>query len=226
MRSIVPFLLFLTLAVNVAAQDANDIATLVARVRQGEDAAVRALLPALEKKRPDDPGVLYLKALLEADAEKAVPVYQRIADEHPKSEWADDALFRLYQYSYAVGAYRTARTQLDRINGSYPKSPYARPEAAKEGGTSSAMAGSDAGEAGESWSVQVGAFSERADAEAQVADLKSKGYTASIQAKKSKDKTVHAVLVGIFPSFDKARNFANKLKQQQNIDALVVRRNP
>jgi hypothetical protein len=195
-------------------------------VREGEDAAVRTLLPTLEKKRPDDPGVLYLKALLEADAEKAVPVYQRIADEHPKSEWADDALFRLYQYSYAVGAYRTARTHLDRISGNYPKSPYARPDATKDGTSNAAAGGDAASDANESWSVQVGAFSERADAEAQVADLKSKGYTASIQAKKSKDKTVHAVLVGIFPSFDKARNFANKLKQQQNLDALVVRRTP
>ncbi|MCZ7557244.1 MAG: SPOR domain-containing protein [Bacteroidia bacterium] len=232
MRASIIFLALLALLPSVlAAQSANDVHALVARVRIGDGPEVEKLLPQLEKARPRDPGVLFLKALLESSAEKAVELYQRIADEHADSEWADDALYRLYQYSYAVGAYRTARAHLDRLTARYPRSPFAGrekneaaagttvPVSAKSGTSVSAESPT-----AEGYSVQVGAYSKAADAEKQVAELKSKGYTAVVRMKEVSGKQVHAVWLGRFTSFEQAKAFAARLKQQQNIDALVVKR--
>ncbi len=213
-----------------------DIPALIARVRLGEGDDVAKLLPQLEKSRPNDAGVLFLRALLETNAEKSVETYQRIADEHPDSEWADDALYRLYQYSYAVGAYRTARTHLDKLSARYPKSPFAqrmadggkanKNESGKtSGSTNKINPNKDGGsKEAETYSVQIGAYAKLDDANRQVLDLKAKGYTAFVKQKEVEGKQVRAVWLGLFSSFEQAQAFAVKLKKQQNIDAIVVRR--
>ncbi|PLX26448.1 MAG: hypothetical protein C0600_10735, partial [Ignavibacteria bacterium] len=158
---------------------------------------------------------LFLEAVCEENAEKALDRYQQIVDEHGRSPWADDALFRLYQYSYAVGAYRTARSYMAQLEKAYPQSPYAPKKAASPNASTAES---------KQYSVQVGAYSKEADATRQVNELKKKGYTAHVQSKTVKGKTVHAVWLGIFPEYSKAQAFAKKMKEQQGLDALVVRR--
>jgi hypothetical protein len=198
-----------------SAQARGDLNALLTQIRAGERAEVAKLLPALEKSHPDKAGVLFLEAACEENAEKAIDLYQRIVDEHARSSWADDALFRLYQYSYAVGAYRTARSYTARLERDYPKSPYV-PE--------NKRASSESSSEKKQFSVQVGAYSKEKDAAKQVAELKAKGYTAYIQAKTVNGKSVHAVWLGIFPDYSQAQIFARKLKEQQGVEALVVRR--
>ncbi len=228
----------------VRAQTEKEIAVLVEQVKAGRVVEVAGLLPALRKTHPDKAGVLYLEALLETNAERAVELYQRVADEYAQSAWADDALQRLYQYSYAVGAYRTARSYSERIAKEHPRPspPKSRSAAAgkqrsvsasEDGGTErdtktdrvpegTALAGSTA--PGASYAVQVGAFRRAADARMQMDDLKTKGYTAYLREKTVKGKTYQAVWLGVFPDSAQAQAFARKLKSQQNLDAIVVRR--
>ncbi|MFZ1730353.1 MAG: SPOR domain-containing protein [Bacteroidota bacterium] len=244
------------------AQARRDIAVLVAQAKTGAVDEVSKLLPALKKSHPDKAGVLFLEALLESNAEKAVELYQRVADEYSGSEWSDDALYRLYQYSFAVGAYRTARSYIERISKDYPKSPFltreqqaaakeaaaatkgsaakeansttqtsaAKSAAAREKDASTSSAGSDAAAGDDangtdgSYAVQVGAYSREADARKQMDDLKTKGYTAYMREKNVNGKKIQSVWLGIFPDFAQAQAFARKLKEQQNIDVLVVRR--
>ncbi len=234
------------------AQARRDIAILIAQVKAGAGTEVAKLLPALKKSHPDKAGVLLLEALLETNAEKAVELYQRVADDFPRSEWSDDALYRLYQYSYAVGAYRTARTYTDRIAKDFPQSPFlsreqraAAMKAAKEAGTEKAAPQTTAkrtppaqsaptaeapaekpaaADAQKSYAVQVGAFSRKSDALKLSDELKTKGYTAYLREKTVNRKTVQAVWLGIFSDFSQAQAFARKLKEQQKIDAIVVRR--
>lgn len=233
------------------AQGRGDLHALADKAKAGAADDVRALLPSLRSSHPDKAGVLFLDAMTQTDAEKAVELYQRIADEHRGSEWADDALYRLYQYSFAVGAYRTARTYTDRLATEHPKSPFlsreqgaaangkaASPQtssparaSAKEGdGASSASAkkpdGTKSGGGGETqgYAVQVGAFSRKADAEKLSSELRGKGYTAYIREKTVSGKTVQAVWLGMFTEFSQAQAFARKFKEQQKIDAIVVRR--
>ena len=209
----------------------GDIPSLVAKVRLGDGEEVAKLLPQLEKSRPNDAGVIFLRALLESNAEKSVELYQRIANEHSGSEWADDALYRLYQYSYAVGAYRTARTHLETLTKLYPKSPFAQrlsedENAAKRGASAPAQTVKQGAgdEAAAGYSVQVGAYAKSDDANRMVLDLKAKGYTAFVKEKEVGGKTVKAVWLGRFTSLTQAQAFVTTLKKQQNIDAVVVKR--
>jgi len=208
-------LLLLALVEDSTAQARRDLNALLAQARAGERAKVAKMIPVLKKSHPDKAGVCFLEAVCEENAEKALDLYQRIVDEHARSSWADDALFRLYQYSYAVGAYRTARSYLSKLESDYPQSPYVPKDK---------RVSSSASTAGKQYSVQVGAYSKEKDAAKQVAALKIKGYTAYLRSKTVKGKIVHAVWLGIFPDYSKAQVFARKLKEQQGIEALVVRR--
>ena len=227
----------LLLPVPVRTQQRRDIAVLVSQVQAGAGDEVVKVLPSLKKSHPDKAGVLYLEALMESNAERAVELYQRIADEHGGSEWADDALYRLYQYSFAVGAYRTARSYTERIEKEYPKSPFlAREQRAASGGgkpenntvkaenrnTAQPAAAEKDGEG--SFAVQTGAFARKSDAQKLVEELKTKGYTAYVREKTVDKKTVFAVWIGIFQDKAQAQSYARKMKEQQKMDVIVVRR--
>ena len=239
------------------AQERHDIGELLSQLQAGGGDAVAKLLPSLQKTHPDKGGVLFLEAVLERDAERALALYQRIADEHAGSAWADDALYRLSQYSYAVGAYRTARSYTERLAKEYPKSPFLT--RAQDGSVRSAAVREDhAGEAGdrrgqgnaavradgresaaagekksvksvasprsETYAVQVGAFKSKTEARALADELKGMGYTADLREKTVAGKSMFAVWIGVFADSTRAGNYARKLKQQQNIDGIVVRR--
>jgi cell division septation protein DedD len=95
-------------------------------IKEGNIGQARAELPSLLERYPQNPGVLYLQGVLTIDGGEAVRTFQNLADNFPKSEWADDALFKVYQYYYALGLYKTADQKLDKLRRDYPQSPYLR----------------------------------------------------------------------------------------------------
>ncbi|HCV44110.1 MAG TPA: hypothetical protein DGH68_11550 [Bacteroidetes bacterium] len=120
-------LLFLAtiLARFVSAQDEPpDIRAYLARVEMGETEVLQGELPSLLSRYPNNPGVLYLQGILTADGTEAVRIYQSIVDNFPKSEWADDALYKVYQFYFAIGLYRTAEIKLNQLKAGYPESKY------------------------------------------------------------------------------------------------------
>lgn len=110
-------------AVTLHAQE-PDVQQYVAMAEAGDSETVRGQLPSLLKQYPNHPGVLYLQALLTTDGAEAVRQYQYIVDSYPTSEWADDALYKIYKFYYALGLYRTAEQKLDLLRTKYPKSRY------------------------------------------------------------------------------------------------------
>ncbi|MCC6398274.1 MAG: SPOR domain-containing protein [Bacteroidetes bacterium] len=103
---------------------APDIQQMVAQVNAGAGESVREQLPSLISKYPNHPGVMYLQALLTREGADAVRTYQGIVDNFPSSEWADDALYKVYQFYYALGLYRTAELKMTQLRTSYPASPF------------------------------------------------------------------------------------------------------
>lgn len=87
------------------------------------DQARRDVARMLERA-PDDPGVRYLEAALTKDGALAAKRFEAVARQFPESPWADDALFRLYQYDYAMGLYRKADEVMTMLRARYPRSPY------------------------------------------------------------------------------------------------------
>jgi len=116
--------LFVSPAFSGQSTDTAQIRDLVAKLEKGDTDAVKAALPDLIARYQNDPGVIYLQARVATDGIEAAKFYQSILDNFPTSEWADDALYHLYQYYYAMGLYKTADLKLQQLRKEYPQSEF------------------------------------------------------------------------------------------------------
>jgi thioredoxin-like negative regulator of GroEL len=89
----------------------DEVRSYVEKLDRGQSAEVRQILSDLSTRYQNNPGVTFLQARLTTNAIEAVKLYQSIVDNFPKSEWSDDALYRIYQYYYSMGLYKTAAAQ-------------------------------------------------------------------------------------------------------------------
>lgn len=118
-------LLFIVCPGLLRAQDSPpDVHALIDQVTAGNIDEAKSELPSLKEKFPDDPGVLYLEALVTTDGSVAARLYQSIVDNHPRCEWADAALYRVYQFYYSLGLYKTADLKMAQLQRDYPDSKY------------------------------------------------------------------------------------------------------
>jgi tetratricopeptide (TPR) repeat protein len=196
-------------------------------IKGGRADEVKAELPSLITTHQNDPGVLYLQGVLTNDGSEAVKIFQSVVDNFPKSEWADDALYRTYQYYYSIGSYRTAAQRYDKLKQAYPSSPYLshetslaidretdsvekpRPTGGSEGGT---------------FAVQVGAFSTAENASKQKRFFHNVGYPVEVLNKVKRGRSYYLVWIGSFKSYDEARKFRNEMRGRYKIEPIVVER--
>lgn len=136
-RLVATALLALAAITTASAQGADDAAIreLVARLDRGETEAVRQQLPELVAKYQNHPGILFVQARVATDGIEAAKLYQSVLDNYPASEWADDALFNLYQYYYAMGLYMTAELRMQQLRKDYPNSEHLAVKSAPPAGT-------------------------------------------------------------------------------------------
>jgi tetratricopeptide (TPR) repeat protein len=196
-------------------------------IKNGQADEVKAELPSLLTKYQNQPGVLYLQGVLTSDGSEAVRIFQSVVDNFPKSEWADDALYKAYQYYYSIGLYKTATQKYDQLKQAYPNSPYLSPgelglaareaEAVEKPGT---VHDTDNG----TFAVQVGAFSTAENANKQKRFFHNVGYPVEILNKVKRGKSFYLVWIGNFKSNDEARKFGTELKRKYKIDTIVVER--
>jgi cell division septation protein DedD len=235
-------------AIALAQDPTTEVQKAIDRINQGQTDIVREELPALLAKYPNNPGVMYVQALLTKEGTEAVRMYQSIVDNFPKSEWADDALYKVQQFYYALGLYRTADLKLDQLKKEYPASPYlqaksetpsqvpAAPPAASEPApavvvppasvppTTDTVAVQPDQPLAARWVLQVGAFTQQANAGKLKAFFEGLGYPVEVVSKVKDTKTLILVLVGNYATADAARTAAADLKQKQGIDAVVMSR--
>ena len=200
-------------------------------IEKGQGEAVRAELPALMTTYQNNPGLMYLQAVLTTDGTEAAKLYQNIVDNFPKSEWGDDALYKLYQYYYSIGLYKTAEQKLTQLKEEYPFSAYAteqnpmgeekpivkeKPVEVKPKGTVPKFA--------TNFTIQVGAFSTLQNAGELKAKFEREGYQSNIFTIVSHGKKLHKVWVGEFQTYTEAKQFAVKIKKKFNLTAMVVSR--
>jgi hypothetical protein len=200
-------------------------------IEKGQGEAVRAELPALMTNYQNNPGLMYLQAVLTTDGTEAAKLYQNIVDNFPKSEWGDDALYKLYQYYYSIGLYKTADQKLTQLKEEYPFSAYAteqnlvaeekptekeKPADVKPKGTVQKFA--------TNFTIQVGAFSTLQNAGELKAKFEKEGYPSNIFTIVSHGKKLHKVWVGEFQTYTEAKEFAAEVKKKFNLTAMVVSR--
>jgi len=234
-------------AVLYAQLDEQDVRLRLDLIHSGKIEQVRTEVIALLKQLPNDPGVKYLEAYVTENGDQAVKKYQFFVDNYPQSVWADDALYKVYQYYYAVGLYKTAEAKLTQLNEQYPNSIYAKQTVKEPVKTSTPSTPSTVQTEEQSVMkqpiveekreiivppsttgsvvVQIGVFSQEAKAQQHANDITAVvGKKATVFAKQSGGKTVYAVAFEGFVDEQSARTFGSELKSKFNLDWFLVKR--
>jgi cell division septation protein DedD len=220
-------------------------------IYNGQAERVRIELSSLEKQYPNDAGVQYLDAILTTDGAAAVKKFQTIVDQFPQNEWADDALYKVYQYYYSVGLYKTADQKLDQLKQQYPNSlfvvgtqgdqkPVMKEKEPAIESKKPEVAQQKPGERPKEevrdtvvsapipivvkFAVQAGAFSTEKNAQKQVDFFSTIGKKAVITTKMSGDKTLYVVSIEGFTKEQEARSFIAELKARHNIESIIIAR--
>ncbi|MHB1192642.1 MAG: SPOR domain-containing protein [Longimicrobiales bacterium] len=209
--------------------------------------------------RRDTQRGLWLRGQLTSDATQAALDFNRLVVEYPGGPFSDLALLRLAQASYAAGDSAAAAAQVERLLQEYPSSPIRSeaeawlatagpvPAAAAAPATPTARADSagtpvtvppatpatgDAAtpEATGEFTVQLGAFSSVARAEALLAQLSDAGFAARLARVPGSDLV--RVRLGRFDSAEGAeailwqvrdRGFTATVARDAHREELVVR---
>jgi tetratricopeptide (TPR) repeat protein len=239
MRFLFSALLSLMLGVAAFSQSQQpgdpDILKRLELIEKGQADVVRAELPTLMTNFQTHPGVLYLQGVLTTDGNEASKIYQSIIENFPKSEWADDALFKLYQYYYSIGLYKTADQKMEQLKRDYPYSTYATDQKVAEEPKASAPAAraeaptpvtrpAKGAKPTVVYTVQAGTFSVLQNAEELRARFEKEGYVSHIFTIVNNGKKFHKVWVGEFGKEDEARRFSAQLKQKYHLNTIVVPR--
>lgn len=209
-----------------------DILKRLELIEKGQADVVRSELPTLMTNFQNHPGVLYLQGVLTTDGAEASKIYQSILDNFPKSEWADDALFKLYQYYYSVGLYKTADQKLELLKRDYPHSTYAtdqkvaeEPKVAPPPETPAKVNQPGKGKKSTAlFTVQAGTFREVQNAEELKSRFERDGYASHIFTIVNSGKKFHKVWVGEFATQDEAKRFSGEIKKKYHIESIVVPR--
>lgn len=230
MKHAVAVALLVCIPLALRAQNAEaDVAKYVAMIRSGQVEAVKTEIPALLAKYPNNPGVLYLQALTTTEGAEAVRIYQSIVDNFPSSEWADDALYKVYQFYYSLGLYRTAEIKMAQLRKNYPGSPFLGAAAGKETqqlveekpDTVAPPARRPAAPA-ETFTLQVGAYTTAVNAQRQKSFFEELGYPVEVINRVKDGRPLFLVIVGSFASADEAREQGSEIKKKHNVDAMVT----
>lgn len=206
-----------------------DIQKRLEMIEKGQVDQVKAELPTLLANYQNNPGVMYLQGVLTTDGTEAAKIFQSIVDNFPKSEWADDALYKLYQYYYSIGLYKTADQKMAQLKQDYPYSAYAtdQPGASKQASTETpdvVKSKSTVQKFSSSFTVQVGAFSTLQRAEELKSFFEGKGYSSNIFTMVTNGKKLHKVWVGEFQNQEDARRFSAEIKKKFSLESIVVAR--
>lgn len=92
-------------------------------IYEGKTRGLDVRIKELISKYPNDPGVLYLKALTTIDGKKAIEDYNDIIKKFPSSKYAVESSVKIGEFLYSKGLYSQAAKQLCLIPRAYPRYP-------------------------------------------------------------------------------------------------------
>lgn len=113
-------LLILVIPIFLSGQNVDMFFSLI---NEGQISGVRKKVPELISKYPNDPGVLYLQAILTIDGNRALELYGQIIERFPESKYSIESSVKIGEYFYAKGLYTQAAKQLCLIPRKYPRYP-------------------------------------------------------------------------------------------------------
>jgi cell division protein FtsN len=193
----------------------------------------------------------YLRAALTSDAEAALSMYQRLVAKHPDSPVRQRALERIRQYYYAQGSYSRALELEETLKSSKPpvqqkaeiaeetpppapkpkenNSPPPEPKPVADNPppqppvtTTTTKVAEKSSTIVTGYSLQVGAFSKAANAEALKKSLEKAGYNVALGDPFGQNVHLIPVKVIGFKSEREALTAAGELKAKFNLPAILV----
>lgn len=245
------FLMLLIVSFQLFSQNVDqEVSRYITMIESGEVEKVMDEADKLVKQNPNHPGVLYLQGRLSTDGIEALKFYQAVVDNFPKSEWADDALYKIYQYYYAVGLYRTADLKWKHLKKEYPNSPYLKSPLSKdikpveedtinvrdisitqpaikvEKPKTTEFTADTLGQTTQSivYTLQVGAFSTLENAKKQEKYFVDLGYQVEVTNKIRAGKSLYLVWVGNYSSAEEAAKFKEDFKQKYKVESIIVQK--
>ncbi len=191
----------------------------VRMVSKGQSIQVASKLPDLKRKIPRSAGLIYVEGLVATRGDEAIRCFSIIADSFPHSEWADDALARLFEYHQNSGKPNEAEENFERLRSEYPASPYLSTNYLRDIRFSDYQPQQ---ERGNDYAVQIGAFSIRENAEKLQQRFSSEGYNADVYENLLDGKNLlFLVWVGSFGNNEEAQRVQGEIKAKYNIDGLI-----
>lgn len=224
------FLLLFFSSGKLYSQDVDIIPYLKA-IENGNIGQAKEALVDLKEKNPDDPSVMFLDGVLKENGQEAVVIYQDIVDNHPKSKYADAALYRIFSYYYALGLYETAQEKLKQLKSFYPASPYI--QVADQ--NLSALEKTDVQETEKKvdevkpeveenykFTIQAGAFTNLDNAKKLISEFESAGIFSRLGEKVVGGTTFHVVYAGKFEKYEDAESFLQVVNTRYKINGSIV----
>jgi hypothetical protein len=204
----------------------KDIVPYLKLIESGAKDSVLKVLPELEQSYPNDPSVIFLEAILTENGQDAVPIYNRIISDFPKSKYADASVYRLYSYYYSLGLYNTASTFLNKLKKEYPASPYIKIAEREIPSENEPSASADLNPSDNSkdyrFTIQAGAFSNDANAVNLKKSFEDAGYYSFIKSKSVGGSDFSVVYVGHFEKRDEAESFLQVINKQFDLNGHIV----
>ena len=192
----------------------NELDQKINQIYSGKANLVLKELSSLKSKFPNDAGVLYLDAILTVNGKNSAKKFLEIADNFPSFEYRAEVLFKVYQFHYTAGEYITAEQIFNRLKNEYPESDYKRIESLE----TKISKPKDI----KMFSIQCGAFGDKANAEKFITQLAQSNIKAVIKEKSSQPNLFFVVVEG-FITIEEAQEFILKLKNENNISSIIFR---
>lgn len=240
---VVQLLQLLALVVLVATSSASaqgpNIRPWLQQIASGWTTEAKKALPDLLIDHPTDPGVMFLHASLVDEPQRAMPMYDRIVEGFPASEWADDALLRITMYAAHRRDTIKARRSLMTFRDQFSKSdllPVAsdvvriavglpaaseRPAAVEKAVVKAADA---AAKPAAKYAIQVGSFKQRVYAAKATASYTAKRMMARVVERKvAGAKPFYVIHVGDYASEAEASKDLNAVAAICKCKPIVVK---
>lgn len=194
-------------------------------ISEGQSESVAPKISDLKKKIPRSAGIIYIEGLIAGDEDESIRCFNIIADSFPRSEWADDALARLFEYHFRVGSSTEAEASIQKLYSKYPSSAYITtgyiqqerltPDNYTFNKETPRMQGQE-------YAIQIGAFSIRENAEKLKKRLSADGYNTNIYENFLDGKNIlYLVWVGAFNTAEETRPILQEIKKRYNIEGVL-----
>jgi tetratricopeptide (TPR) repeat protein len=208
-----------------------DIVPYLKAIENGNIGQAKEALVDLKEKNPDDPSVQFLDAVLKENGQEAVVIYQDIVDNHPKSKYADAALYRIFSYYYALGLYEASQEKLKQLKTFYPTSPYI--QVAEQ--NLSALEKTEVKETetkvedtkpkveeNYKFTIQAGAFTNLENAKKLMSEFEAASIFSRLGEKVVGGTTFHVVYAGKFEKYEDAESFLQVVNSRYKVNGSIV----